>query len=211
MSRQNRKGLKITTRGNFLGVKVNTSGAVMRDIFRKSGVTDRATFLARVMPIARQTMAWRVDVLRDNLVQGVTVGSAGSKAREVNMPVNRRVEGLSQMEMTSGRHEHARSVHTVHRSIPDILTRLARSGLSVVVSSSGDEIGVRHFFSNKKMPRITFHRFMDVTPSVATVARRLDETCLPFIQNGRLDDIVEAWAANCTLSILVAINKEFGL
>ncbi len=212
MSRHNRKGLKITTKGNLLGVKVNTTGAVMRDIFRKSGITDRGAFLARVMPIARQAMRDRVPVLRQNLVQGVTVGRAGQQARAVDMPIGQKVEGLAQMEMTAGKHHGAQHRHKVHQSFTNILTRLAEDGLSIMVTGQGDQINLVNFFGDRRSPRINFHRYMDdVNPRISTVARRLDETCLPFIQNGRLGDLIEAWAANSTLSILVAINKEFGL
>jgi len=48
-------------------------------------------------------------------------------------------------------------------------------------------------------------------PRISTVARRLDETCLPFIQSGRLGDLMEAWAANSALSVVIAIRRELGM
>jgi hypothetical protein len=211
MSRQNRKGLKITTKGNLLGIKVNTTGAIMRDIFKKSGMTDRSAFLARVMPVAKQAMRDRVPALQKNLVQGVTLGRFGYEARAVDMPIGTKVEGLAKMEMTAGLHQGANHRHKVHKSFTNILTRIAEYGLSIRVSGDSDLINVASSFSNRRDKRINFHQYMDDSiPRASTVARRLDETCLPFIQSGRLNDLIEAWAANSTLSILTAIHKEFG-
>jgi len=231
MSRSKPASLAISFNGDFLGIRVNTTGAVMADILRRSGCTSRQAFLDRVMPVVRQAMDRRTLKLRDNLIQGVTVAGLGTGQGIVSegAQARRSVQGLSQMEMTAGRYPGSNHPHQPHKEIPDILSRIVNQGLSIKTASSGSSFNLSVSFYNSRRSSVMFYSkrtFYKETvsngdrqgamvrnkiPRISTVARRLDETCLPFIQSGRLGDLMEAWAANSALSVVIAIRRELGM
>lgn len=230
MSRSKPASLAISFNGDFLGIRVNTTGAVMADILRRSGLTSRQAFLDRVMPVVRETMDRRTLKLRDNLIQGVTVAGLGTGQGIVSegAQARRSVQGLSQMEMTAGRYPGSNHPHQPHKEIPDILSRIVNHGLSVRSLPAGSSYNLSVRIYNSRLSAVMFYGkrtfYKEIVsdgdregvivrnkiPRVSTVARRLDETCLPFIQSGRLGDLMEAWAANSALSVVIAIRKELG-
>lgn len=231
MSRSKPASLAISFNGDFLGIRVNTTGAVMADILRQSGCTSRQAFLERVMPVVRQTMDRRTLKLRDNLIQGVTVAGLGTGQGIVSegAQARRSVQGLSQMEMTGAHYPGGRSPHKPHKEIPDILSRIVNHGLSIKNLPAGSSYNLSVRIYNSRLSAVMFYEkrtfYKEIVsdgdregvivrnkiPRASTVARRLDETCLPFIQSGRLGDLMEAWAANSALSVVIAIRRELGM
>ena len=231
MSRNTPASLAISFNGALFGIRVNTTGMVMADILKKSGMTSRQAFLERVMPSVRDTMDRRKLKLKDNLIQGVQVTNIGPGQGIVSADAQARrsVQGLSQMEMTDAHYDGGNSPHKTHKQIPDILSRIVNHGLSIksLPSGSSYNLSVSYYHSRRSAvmfySKRTFYKEIvsngdregvivrNKLPRVFTVVRRLDETCLPFIQSGRLGDLMEAWAANSALSVIIAIRKELGM
>ena len=46
-------------------------------------------------------------------------------------------------------------------------------------------------------------------PRMSTVARRLDATCLPFLQNGMFADILDSWGLGTSIGFQYAVISYF--
>lgn len=199
MPKRAKTAFRVTTRGTFLGVKINTSSTLFASEMADACYSSRAQFLKDVMPIAEKRFKELVPKLRVQLSTGV------KNIRNdpfVNVQAGQRAMGLGEYESKS------HGSHRPHKDIPDPLTRLVSDkGMSVNIKRVSDRLELHTKFKDSRNGLLNFHSSMPKVPRASTLARRLDETCLPFIRDGRFDKLLEIFGANASHSILWAIDK----
>jgi hypothetical protein len=201
MSRRAKTSFKVRTRGTFLGIKINTSSKLFANEMAKACYSSRQEFLKDVMPVAEARFKELVPKLRVQLSTGVA-NISGEPL--VNVQGSKRVEGLGSYESKS------HGSHRPHKDIPDPLTRLVgERGMSVHIKRVSDRLELNTNFKNTRNGLLNFHGSMPKVPRASTLARRLDETCLPFIRDGNFEALLEIFGANASYSILWAISKIY--
>lgn len=192
---------KVRTSGTYLGVKINSTSEMFSRLFKDASYTSRDQFLKDIMPVMERRFKELVPKYREQLVKGTT---ALGQDPLVNVTGGTRAEGLASYE------SHAHGSHRPHRQIPDPLTRLvSEKGMSVKIRRVRDTFQMQSNFKNTRSAFINFHTDMPKVPRASTVARRFDETCLPFIRSGRFGVLTEIFAANAAYSMGVSAAKFF--
>ena len=191
----------VRTSGTYLGVKINSTSEMFARLFKNASYNSRDQFLKDIMPVMEKRFKELVPKYREQLVKGTT---ALGQDPLVNVTGGTRAEGLASYE------SHAHGTHRPHKQIPDPLTRLvSEKGMSVKIRTVRDTFQMQSNFKNTRTKYINFHHKMPNIPTAAKVARRFDETCLPFISSGRFGALTEIFAANAAYSMGVSVAKFF--
>lgn len=189
----------VTTKGTFLGVKVNTTSPMFARLIKNASYTSRDHFLKDVMPVMEARFEELVPKYRDQLVRGAT---AFGQDPLVNVQGGATAEGLGSYE------SYAHGSHNPHKQIPNPLTRLvSEKGMKVSLRKVRDRFELKSEFKKKRTAYINFHNNMPKVPKPETVARRFDQTCLPFIREGLFGELTEIYAANASYSMAYTLAK----
>ena len=177
-----RESITMRSKGNFLGYNVNTTGHLFPRKVAKVLRSTRSNILKDLRKMLKKRVRDRIPKLRTQLRQGFKGGNFRGT------PI-KRVEGTEKFETT------VRGSHTVHIDITNIWSRLVSTrGMYVKVFDAASGISVSTDFYHRRDEYIKFY-FTDggTTPRISTVAERLDDTCLRFIENGNFDLILSQW------------------
>lgn len=188
------KSIRMRSRGSFLGYKINTTGPLFpRQCVKVLGKA-RSTIIQDLQRMMKKRLRDRIPKLRTQLRDGFNGGNfRGTKMK--------RVVGTEEYETT------VTTNHTVHIDVTNIWSRLVSTrGMAVNIRSSSSGIEVSTSFYNRRDDYILFYFNEGATPRISTVARRLNETCLRFIEEGNFDTILSQWG---TFNI-ISMEGEIG-
>lgn len=194
---------KVTTRGTYLGLKINSTSQMFARLIKEASYDSRDAFMADVMPIMEERFKELVPKYREQLAKGTT---ALGQDPLVNVQGGAKAKGLGEYESTF--HHSGKNRHRPHNDIPDPLTRLvSEKGMSVKIKKTRDTFTMESTFKNTRSASLNFHLNMPKVPKASTLARRLDQTCLPFIRNGWFAELTNIYAANAAYSMSVTLAK----
>jgi len=190
----------VKTKGNYLGVKINTTSKMFSKMIKDASYDSREAFLKDVMPVMDKRFREILPKYRAQLIKGTTAFGGDPL---LNVKGGKRAEGLASYESK------AHGSHRPHKQIPDPLSRLvSEKGMSIKLKRVRDKFELKTNFKRTRRHYINFYKTMPSLPRASTVARRFDETCLPFIRSGRFEELTEIYAANAAYSLSMAVIKH---
>ena len=198
MSRFKGSGLEVQTRGRLLGYELNTKDLItsserLQAVMRGA----KGSFTRDMNRILKAKVKDRIPALREKLQEGYKGGFIGGKALKAM--------GTKDFEMKE------QGTHTRHKDIPDIWSRLvSKKGMNVKIMGTGGRVTIKTSFKNSRRRDVMFYDIeQGKVPRMSTVARRLDATCLPFLQNGMFADILESWGLGTSIGFQYAVISYF--
>ena len=178
-----KEDFKISARGTFFGIKINTTGGEISRAMRASGLK-RDQLLRRIMKLFRPRMEKRAKQIAEQLQKGI-----------------QELMGTEKFESSS------HGSHSPHVTIPNPLSLIVSKGMRVDLKFKKDRISVSQKIYDRRDSNINFHTKMKVVPRISTVAQRLDATCLPFWRKGHATRIYERWLEFSRIGLYYALDE----
>jgi len=196
--RKSGSGLEVQMRGNILGYELNTKDLITTSERLQSVMNSaKGSFAKDMNRILRAKVKEKIPALRQKLQDGYKGGYIGGQSLKAM--------GTKEFEMKE------QGTHTKHIDIPDIWTRLvSKKGMNIKILGTGSRVTIKTSFKESRRRDVMFYDIeQGKVPRMSTVARRLDATCLPFLQNGMFAKILESWGLSTSIAFQYAVISYF--
>lgn len=194
MSKRAASPVSCRVSGDFLGVKVHTSNNSVRSsmayVNRRINFSNARLF-RELKTIFNERFRKRIPKLKHQLRFGY-----------------KGLFGTLQLESRPHNHDRPQSNHRPHIQIREPLGRIVDRGMSFKLEGKKNTYGVRMKVYDSRNSALNFHSDMSKVPKTSTVWRRLDATCLPFVEDGHQAAILENWL-NLTTKTLIKDMDRF--